>query len=222
MMRIQRLFSILDHLRLARRPVSAESLAEKFEVSLRTIYRDMGMLQSMGAPVRGEGGIGYQIESGYFLPPLHFDDDEMDALILGMRLVSVRGDAITAQAAAKVLSKINAGLGKDRKDEVFNAPLKAYSQNDLPLLYFSPLRRAIRKRRYTEIDYLDLKGSRSARTIRPLGISAFDDVWLLTAWCELRKDFRNFRIDRLDRLEITDQSFPREKGKELDDYLCTL
>lgn len=221
-MRIQRLFSILDQLRVARRPVSAESLAENLGVSLRTIYRDMGMLQSMGAPIRGEGGIGYQIESGYFLPPLHFDDDEMDALILGMRLVSARGDATTADAATKVLSKINAGLAKDRKDEVFDAPLKAYSQIDLPLLFFSPLRRAIRKRRYAEIDYLDLKGAKSERTVRPLGISAFDEVWLLTAWCELRQDFRNFRIDRLDRLEITDKSFPREKGKELNDYLCTL
>ncbi len=200
-MRTLRLFSILDELRVHRRPVSAQTMADKLGVSVRTIYRDMATLQQMGAPVRGEGGIGYQIEKGYFLPPLHFDEDELDAVILGMRLVAAKGDGPLADAALRASAKINAVLSEHDREAYSGSPLLAYSEQeeeaDDALRFLSPLRRAIRDRQYLQITYMDLKQSRSQRSVRPLGLTAFSRVWLLTAWCELRQDFRNFRVDRL-------------------------
>ena len=107
-MRASRLFGLLEQLRMHRQPVSAAQLAETLGVSVRTLYRDIATLQSMGAPIRGEGGVGYQIERGYFLPPLHFDTDELDAITLGMQLISARGDGDLKQAAARVAAKVDA------------------------------------------------------------------------------------------------------------------
>jgi len=220
-MRIIRLFSILDQLRARQHPVSAETLAEKLNVSMRTIYRDMATLQSMGAPIRGEGGIGYQIEKGYFLPPLHFDDDELDAVILDAKLVTARGDAPLKDAASRAAAKINAVLPDRDKPEQRHSFFLAHPVDE-PVAFLSPLCAALRKRHKLSIDYLDLKERHSRRTIRPLGLTEFDRVWLLTAWCEMRHAFRNFRVDRLDAVEQTDCIFPREPGKEFSDYLLTL
>jgi len=225
-MRTLRLFAILDRLRLRRRPVSAETLAETLGVSVRTIYRDMSALQSMGAPIRGEGGIGYQIEKGYFLPPLHFDPDELDAIVLGMGLVAARGDGPLTNAALRASAKINAVLSDDDKDAYSDSPLLAYSVHAEgggdSIAFLSPLRAAVRKRQRLAITYRDLQEKRSARRIRPLGLTAFDAVWLLTGWCEKRSAFRNFRIDRIEALESTGQTFRREPGREFKDYLRTL
>lgn len=225
-MRILRLFSILDRLRVHRNPVSADTLAATLDVSPRTIYRDMATLQAMGAPIRGEGGVGYQIEKGYFLPPLHFDPDELDAIILGMRLAAARGDGPLADAALRASAKINAVLSDDAKDEYARAPLLAFSgQSNTPdrsLRFLSPLRLALRQRRRLSIRYRDLKGRPSTRRVRPLGLTAFDKVWLLTGWCEQKSDFRNFRIDRLVAVKETGETFRREAGKEFNDYLRTL
>ena len=225
-MRVQRLFSILDRLRARRQPVSAESLAEELGVSLRTIYRDMVTLQSMGAPVRGEGGIGYQIEKGYFLPPLHFDADELEAIIIGMRLVAARGDKPLADAATRASAKISAVLPEDMEDSYYDAPLLAYSvqpkSEEETIDFLSPVRTAVRDRALLDIKYLDLKDQSSERVIRPLGLTAFDKVWLLTAWCEKSDDFRSFRIDRLQSVGRTGENFRREAGKEFRDYLKQL
>jgi len=201
-------------------------LAAALGVSPRTIYRDMATLQAMGAPIRGEGGVGYQIERGYFLPPLHFDPDELDAIILGMRLAAARGDEPLADAALRASAKINAVLSDDAKDKYAAAPLLAFSgpneSADKSLRFLSPLRSAMRQRQRLSIKYRDLKGRRSTRRIRPLGLTAFDKVWLLTGWCENKSDFRNFRIDRLVAVETTGETFRREPGKEFNDYLRTL
>lgn len=228
-MRILRLFAILDRLRVKRHPVSAETLADTLGVSARTIYRDMATLQAMGAPIRGEGGIGYQIEKGYFLPPLHFDPDELDAIVLGMRLVAARGDAPLANAAARASAKINAVLSDGDKETYSESPLLAYSdrtgeagETGHSINFLSPLRAAVRHRQRLRISYCDLKEKRSTRCIRPLGLTAFDAVWLLTAWCESRSAFRNFRVDRLESIGETGETFRREAGKEFSDYLRTL
>ncbi len=224
-MRILRLFAILDRMRVNRRPVSAETLAQALDVSVRTIYRDMATLQSMGAPVRGEGGIGYQLEKGYFLPPLHFDPDELDAIILGMQLISVRGDEQLANAAVRASAKIKAALLEGERDNFATSPLHAVSMPDevpaaSPLL--SPIRLALRERMRLNITYKDLKEKSSTRIIRPLGLTVFDRVWLLTAWCESKSDFRNFRVDRIAEIIKTGDIFPRETGKEFHDFLQTL
>jgi len=220
-MRIVRLFSILDELRLHRQPVPAHALADKLNVTVRTIYRDMAMLQSMGAPIRGEGGIGFQLEKGYFLPPLHFDHDELDAIILGMKFVKARGDGALSNAASRAFAKINATLPNPGSASQRHSLLLA-EPNQQTIEFLSPLRKALRKRTKLEIYYLDLSNQRSRRIIRPLGLTAFDHVWLLTAWCELRNEFRDFRVDRIQSTEPTGDTFARENGKEFTDYLRML
>ena len=225
-MRILRLFAILDQLRVRKHPISANYLAEELNVSLRTIYRDMKTLQNMGAPVRGEGGVGYQIEKGYFLPPLHFSHDELDAIVIGMGLVAARSDAPLAKAAQRATAKINAILSDDYQGFFFNSSLLVHAKKEKSceksVDFLSPLRHAIRKRQMLKISYRDLKEHDTNRIIRPLGLTVFDQVWLLTAWCEKRGNFRNFRVDRIISLENTNKTFPRQRGCELKDYLATL
>ncbi len=225
-LRTERLFAILDRLRARRQPVAAARLAEEFGVSVRTIYRDMVLLQSMGAPVRGEGGVGYQIEKGFFLPPLHFDPDELDAIILGMRLVAVQGDEPLARAAKRAGAKIREVLPEGDRDSYFNAPLLAFSSKrreaQKALRFLSPLRRAVRERRRVKMRYCALNGKVTERVVCPLGLAVFDKVWMLTAWCEDRDDFRNFRADRIESLRTLPSTFPKVPGRELDDYLRTL
>lgn len=225
-MRTLRLFSLLDHLRGRRAPVSAEQLARALDVSPRTIYRDMATLQAMGAPIRGEAGIGYQMEKGYFLPPLHFDPDELDALMLGMRLVAARGEPALGEAAQRALTKIGAVLSEEKREAYRELPLKAVSRPSevqaQAARHLAFLRAAIRERAVLRIHYRDLKGRESWRDGRPLGLTVFDDVWLLTIWCERRSDFRNLRVDRVIEVSRTGRSFRPERGKRFEDYIRTL
>ncbi|MFI3903590.1 helix-turn-helix transcriptional regulator [Ochrobactrum sp. S1502_03] len=225
-MKTLRLFSLLDRLRCASGPVSAEALAQMMEVSPRTIYRDMATLQAMGAPVRGESGLGYQLEKGYFLPPLHFDADELEAIMLGVRLVMARGDGDLGVAAQRVSGKISSTMQAGAGDRYRNLPLRAVSkmteENSKANLYLSFLRRAVRDRVVVTLHYLDLREKVSERTIKPVGLTMFDAVWLLTAWCESRNDFRNFRLDRIISVETTGQVFRHQKGQRFEDYLLML
>ncbi|WP_310009693.1 YafY family protein [Brucella pseudogrignonensis] len=225
-MKTLRLFSLLDRLRSASGPVSAEVLAEIMEVSPRTIYRDMVTLQAMGAPIRGESGLGYQLEKGYFLPPLHFDADELEAIMLGVRLVVARGDEELSAAAQRVSGKLSATMQSGAGDRYKNLPLRAVSkmteEHSKANLHLSFLRRAVRDRVIVKIEYLDLRDKVTERSVRPLGLTMFDAVWLLTGWCENRNDFRNFRLDRITNIVSDGQVFRHQKGQRFEDYLLTL
>jgi predicted DNA-binding transcriptional regulator YafY len=225
-MKTLRLFSLLDRLRSASAPVSAEALADMLEVSPRTIYRDMATLVAMGAPVRGEAGLGYQLEKGYFLPPLHFDADELEAIMLGVRLVMARGDGDLGAAAQRVSGKISSTMQAGAGDRYKNLPLRAVSklteEHSKANLHLSFLRRAVRDRVVVTLEYLDLKDNITERIVRPLGLTMFDAVWLLTGWCESRNDFRNFRLDRISKVETAGQVFRHQKGQRFEDYLLTL
>jgi predicted DNA-binding transcriptional regulator YafY len=196
------------------------------EVSPRTIYRDMATLVAMGAPVRGEAGLGYQLEKGYFLPPLHFDADELEAIMLGVRLVMARGDGDLGAAAQRVSGKISSTMQAGAGDRYKNLPLRAVSklteEHSKANLHLSFLRRAVRDRVVVTLEYLDLKDSITERIVRPLGLTMFDAVWLLTGWCESRNDFRNFRLDRISKVETAGQVFRHQKGQRFEDYLLTL
>ncbi|MEL5667366.1 YafY family protein [Serratia ureilytica] len=225
-MRTVRLFSILDQLRGRQRPVSAEFLAQTLDVSVRTIYRDMSTLQAMGAPIRGASGLGYQLEKGYFLPPLHFDANELEVIILGTRLIAARGDAQLGEAARRVSAKIGAILDDDTKKRYEDMPLRAVSRRTLEYeladRHLEPLRVAIRGRMRLAVRYRDLKGNESRRNIRPLGLTMFDAVWLLTIWCETKADFRNLRVDGILSLTDTGERFRQERGKRFEDYIKSL
>lgn len=225
-MRTLRLFALLDHLRGRTEPVSAEKLAQELSVSVRTIYRDMATLQAMGAPIRGEAGIGYQLEKGYFLPPLHFDPDELDALMLGTRLIASRGDEDLAAAARRVSAKISAAIGHDTGENYTRLPLRAVArqspENNKAAEHLTLLRVALRDKAVLEITYCDLQDKHSQRTVLPLGLTMFDRVWLLTVWCEDRSDFRNLRVDRIEAIQLAGRLFREERGKRFEDYLKTL
>ena len=221
-MRTIRLFQVLDYLRSRSRPVSAARIAGHLGVSVRTLYRDIATLQEMGAPIRGAGGLGYQLEKGYFLPPLHFDADELDAIVLGLRLAAKRGDPDLAEAADRVLGKLAASAEEVASD--LDRPLRAVgARRDTESAdRIAELRLAVRERRLVRIMYKDGADVVTDRTVRALALTAFESVWLLTGWCLARADFRNFRPDRMQSLMVLDERFGIEAGKEFRDYLRLL
>ncbi|MAU61546.1 MAG: DNA-binding transcriptional regulator [Parvibaculum sp.] len=224
MRRANRLFDIVEYLRRAKRVVTAQELAREMEVSVRTVYRDIADLQASRVPVEGEAGIGYMMRSGYELPPLMFTEDEIEALVFGARMVRAWGDAAFTGAADAAVAKIRAVL-PDRLERIAETtrltvaprrtdPKDGYSR------HLTPVRRAIRDRRILAIDYEALTGDRTHRKVRPLGLAFFGPFWMLAAWCELRGDFRTFRIERIRSLKVSEETFRDEKGKTMEDFLA--
>jgi predicted DNA-binding transcriptional regulator YafY len=222
-LRLFRLFHLMDHLRARVTPVTARDLAELTGMSVRSIYRDIADLQAMGAPIRGEGGMGYVMERGYFMPSLHLEADELEAVALGMRLVVERSGERLSKAALRVSAKISSTLEGPAREELFSAPLEAGPSTVASAVKASPLhddlREAIRTRRMLRIEYVDLAGRRSSRQARPLGLTVFDEAWLLTIWCERSQDFRHLRIDRIESATDLGRAFRHEVGKRFSDSL---
>ena len=219
MRRADRLFRLLLELRRGR-VVTARELARRLEVSERTVYRDVADLSASGVPIAGEAGVGYRL-AGFELPPLMFDRDEVEALVLGARVTEAWGDGALAGAARSALAKIEAVLPRGRERLVEETRLYAPTHGEpaaekLPL---SDLRAAVRDRRRVRLVYRDVEARESERTVRPLALSFYPPVWLLIGWCELRRDFRNFRLDRFHEHAVTAERFADEPGKTLADYL---
>jgi predicted DNA-binding transcriptional regulator YafY len=222
MRRADRLFQIVNLLRRRRTATTATHLAERLGVSERTVYRDIRDLVLAGTPIDGEAGIGYRIRPGYDLPPLMFDRDEIQALVLGARIVRQFGDPALARASDAILGKVAAILPKDL------APLVAETRLFVPSTIgagqsadaLTAAREALIARRKLELSYANADGAASTRTVRPLGIFFWGRTWTLAAWCELRQDFRNFRLDRVAASTMLDQAFEDEAGKALRDMLA--
>jgi predicted DNA-binding transcriptional regulator YafY len=219
MRRADRLFSLLLELRRSR-VVTARRLAERLAVSERTVYRDIADLQASGVPVAGEAGVGYQLR-GFDLPPLMFDREEVEAMVLGARVVEAWGDGELAAAAATAVAKIEAVLPRSRAHLVEETRLYVpkFGERRADRLPFTRLRLAIRAKHLVALDYADEAGRKSERTVRPLALAFHPPVWLLISWCELRGDFRNFRLDRIAVCEPKGECFAEEPGKTLADYL---
>jgi predicted DNA-binding transcriptional regulator YafY len=196
-------------------------LAEKLEVSERTIYRDVADLVASGVPIDGEAGVGYILRSGFDLPPLMFTREELAALTLGARFVKAWGGARLALAAEEALVKIEAVLPDREKRVVAETNLFAFgfSLPDETREVVDRLERAIAERRRMHVVYEALDGERSERDLRPLGLYHWGKVWTLAAWCELRSDFRNFRADRITELADCGDTFRDEPGRTLRDFL---
>ncbi|MEK9627943.1 MAG: YafY family protein [Nitrospinota bacterium] len=220
MRRADRLFRIVEHLKARRGPVIAQSLAEKFEVSVRTIYRDIADLGASGVPIIGEAGIGYMLDRNYIVRPLMFDIEELDALVLGAQMVESWGDKGLIQAAQHAIDKITSVLPESLQREISETFLFSLPSQASPVISidFTSLRRAIRSKNFVEFNYQREDGQRSKRKIRPLCLAFFGPVWLLCGWCEMRHDFRNFRLDRMKNMKIAKEQFAEEKGKRLKDY----
>jgi predicted DNA-binding transcriptional regulator YafY len=218
--RADRLFEIIQHLR--RRPTArARDLAQALEVSERTIYRDVRDLVASGVPIDGEAGVGYVLRAGYDLPPLMFKEAEIEALVLGARIVESWADNELAEAASDAIAKIEAVIPERLRGYMANTALVAPALHYMEPIGFdvAALRRAVRNRSKVHFAYADVLGRTSERTVRPLSLAYFGPVWVLAAWCELREDFRTFRLDRMQEFRVTDARFRPEPGRTLNDFL---
>jgi predicted DNA-binding transcriptional regulator YafY len=212
MSRAARLLDLVQLLRQHREPVSGQILADNLGISIRTFYRDIATLQAQGAEIMGEPGLGYVLRPGFMLPPLMFSIDEIEALVLGSRWVAVRADDRLGAAASAALSKIAAVLPPDLRDEVDAASLLvAPGESHVTTIDFSVVRKAIRNERKIAVSYRDAEGVESRRVIWPFAVGFFDHSRIIAAWCELRQDYRHFRVDRIFALVNTDERYPRRR-----------
>ncbi len=220
MRRADRLFRIVQILR-NRRFVTAEQLAEKLEVSQRTIYRDISDISKSGVPVRGEAGVGYCLERGAVLPPLTFNSEEIEALVLGARMAVAWADPALAVAARSVLDKVEVMLPEPLREVLLKTALFApggewsrQASHGLEML-----RTAIGERRKVSFTYTRDDGDETNRIVRPLGLYFWGSKWTLGGWCELRRGYRTFRPDRMGEIRILEEAFDEEDGIGLEAFL---
>jgi predicted DNA-binding transcriptional regulator YafY len=217
--RADRLFQIVQHLRLRRTRTTARELARKLAVSERTIYRDVQDLGRSGVPIEGEAGVGY-ILRGFDIPPLMFTREEIEALVVGARMVETWTTPQLAAAARQAIEKIQIALPERLKAElnrprIYAVDLRAEPDERSSL---DAIRQAIAQSHRIEFDYRTEVGKASRRPVQPLGLFFWGNVWTLAAWCELRNDFRHFRVDRMCRIDHG-EPFALQPGRTLEDFL---
>lgn len=217
----ERLFAIMDSLRQHRRPITAAALAEEQGVSVRTLYRDVQTLIGLGAPIEGEAGIGYILKHGFFLPPLMFSAEELEALVLGGRWVQAQPDAGLADAARNALAKIATASPEDLRDRMSDTglwPVLVQGQRE-PLPLLGVVREAMRTEKAVHIAYEDENGSPSERDIEPVQIAYYEGKQIIASWCCLRQDFRSFRSDRIVAIELTGTRYHQRRAQLARDWL---
>jgi predicted DNA-binding transcriptional regulator YafY len=215
MRRADRLFDIIQILRGSSRPVTADAMASRLEVTPRTIYRDIASLQASRVPIEGAAGIGYIIRPGFDLPPVMFTVEEIDAIVVGARLVRRIGDPGLTQAAETVLSKVTTLLPEALRPHLTAPPFFVPDSATQAATVVDPgeVRDAIHRSRKLRIAYDDGPGSRTDRKIWPLAVVYYVGVTLIAAWCELRRDYRHFRIDRIAAMQVLEDDFSADAGR---------
>ena len=218
MRRAERLFQLVQLIR-GRRLSTAAFLAERLEVSDRTVYRDVADLMAQGVPIEGEAGVGYRMQAGFDLPPLMFTKNEAQALVASVRLAQSRLDPGLARHAEGALSKILAVLPPAARAAAESLAVYAppFGPDAATRKRLETLRIAAEAKHTLRLVYVDLKEQRSERVVRPLGCFYRGAVWTLAAWCEARAGFRNFRVDRIEALQVLEARFRDEPGKTLAD-----
>lgn len=225
MARARRLLDLIELLRRHRYPVTGAALAEELRVSLRTLYRDIALLQEQGADIEGEPGLGYVLRPGFMLPPLMFSEEEIEALVLGSRWVADRtADERLSAAARNAVAKIAAVLPADLRDTLDATALlvgsaAAPTAGETGL---GDIRQAIRGERKIEIAYQDAQGAPTSRMVWPFAVAFFDHVRIVCAWCELRQGYRHFRVDRIASFTLTEQRYPRRRQVLMKEWRETL
>ena len=219
MQRSERLAEIVEIVRDGRLHL-ARDIANALEVSVRTIYRDIDTLVASGVPIDGERGVGYMLREPVFLPPMALTLTELEALSLGMAIVQQAADAELQAAAKAVMNKVGEHASNRRQaPKSWGFGVYAFERAQEGFRHMPLIRRAIREGLKLRIDYRSLDYRISTRVIRPLQTEYWGRVWTCSAWCELRNDFRAFRIDRMQHCETTGKGFRPEMGKTLEDYL---
>jgi predicted DNA-binding transcriptional regulator YafY len=219
MRRADRLLDLVA--RLKAKPLTrADDLAEAMETSVRTIYRDIAALQAYGLPIEGQRGVGYILRGEITLPPLVFNHDQLEALALGLAYVERVGDPDLATAAQEARAKVDAAWAGQPTSPPSKRRLRAWqpSEHQAPV-FAALLRAALRARTMVTFAYCDAQQTLTQRCVRPLALTAFSNGWLLIAWCPDRKDFRVFRLDRMERVAFANITFADEPGRDLEAYL---
>lgn len=213
MTRTQRLLTLLQILKENRYPITAQTLASQLEVSIRSIYRDIESLRDQGAEISGEAGVGYQLKTGLLLPPLTFDENELEALILGLRWVKSHADSELKSSARRAINKINSVVARNAKkildqNTLFAPATHYYDINDN---VSKDLRLSLRKECKAKMTYLDGQNQSTERIIWPIAIGYMKESQVLAAWCELRGSYRHFRLDRIQSYLALPDNLPYPK-----------
>ena len=213
MSRSTRLLDLIQLLRTYRRPVSGAALAQRLDISIRTLYRDIATLQAQGADIQGAPGFGYVLKPGFLMPPMMLSEEEIEALVLGARWVAARTDDDLKDAARNALAKIAAVLPADLRHELETNSLLVSSVRKpvVGTTDLSVVREAIRQGLKLDINYADINGSPTSRRIWPFALGYFEETRVLAAWCELREDFRHFRAERIASMTVTNIRVPRKR-----------
>ena len=216
MRRAERLFQLIQILRGARRPVTAEQMARELETSKRTVYRDIAELLGQRVPIQGEAGIGYVLDRGFDMPPLMLTPDEIEAAVLGARWVMARGDPALSRAARDLVAKIGAVIPDHLQPFLLEGALTTSDQPAALVadaIDMARVREAIRGQHKIALVYRDEAGAETERTIWPIAVGYYDAVRLIAGWCELREGFRNFRTDRVVDAGFTDERYPGRRAQ---------
>ncbi|SUC01500.1 bifunctional biotin--[acetyl-CoA-carboxylase] synthetase/biotin operon repressor [Proteus vulgaris] len=218
MTRTQRLLTLLQILKENRYPITAEALANKLHISVRSIYRDIESLRDQGAEIAGEAGIGYQLRSGLLLPPLTFDINELEALILGLRWVENNTDNELSCSALRAINKINAVVTTQHQTLLEQNTLFVPTNRIIEVNHTiaKDLRLSLREEKKAKIDYKDAQKQLSHRIIWPIAVGYFQDSQVIAAWCELRQSYRHFRLDRIISYDVLSDNLPYPKSYLLD------
>ncbi|MEZ5538296.1 MAG: YafY family protein [Thiolinea sp.] len=222
MRKAQKLFQLTNLLRV-RQPVTANQIAEELNVSVRTVYRYIDDLSVSGIPIYGIAGVGYRLDEAFELPPLSLTDSELDALMLGIRMVSTWTGDTLSESAKSLANKINAVLPENMKNQnsaFIDAPdlsMRVPERRKWELLYH-----LIKQYRIATIHYETPDGSQTTRDIYPLGLLYWGGKWTTACWCTLREDFRSFRVDRIRQIEAHDAVFQETDKVSFQQYLATV
>ena len=210
MTRSERLLALLQLLRAHRYPISAQILADKLAISKRTLYRDIASLRAQGVDIAGEAGMGYVLLSDNLLPPLMFSAEEMHAIVLGLRWVKRHADDSLMEVSNHAMAKIESVLPENLQQELLSSPLlvaSAHQYSPLESEHANQLRQAMNQQLKVALTYQDGQEIVSKRIIYPLAIGFLQDKQLIASWCELRQDFRHFRLDRIISLEVLSETY---------------
>ena len=211
--RSERLLDLIQILRRHRYPIQGAALAQELNISLRTLYRDIALLNAQGARIDGEAGLGYLMRPGFMLPPIMLQQEEIEALWLGSNWVMERADERLSAAARNALAKIAAVLPTDLKESMNQSPLLVgpNDREDAYQIDLTLIRQSIRSEQKIEIHYEDLSDRKTSRIIWPIVLTFFEQVLIIVAWCELRQGFRHFRADRIATAVSLGSRYPRRR-----------
>ena len=221
MRRADRLFQITQILR-NKRLVTARQLADRLEVSERTIYRDIQDLSLSGVPIESEAGVGYMLRHSLDIPPIMFDADELEAIVLGVKMITAWSGNQLDKSAKSALEKIEAVIPKELKENIETSRLfvPTFAIPNQHKDNFETLRQSINNHVVVKVTYKKLNGEVSDRELWPLGMYYWGKVWTLVAWCELREAYRAFRVDRMQSILPLDKNYSEVDGRSLDDYIA--